>query len=213
MRSNVEFWKAMQDEDYFEQHPCYSGLNDHGDAEVHVIEQFVPLNPSMKVVVIGCGYGRETAHIAKRVKHVYGIDVNDRILGKAVNYLKGMSVTNFTPVLAESYRSQVPQDVDLVFSIVVMQHLTRDLVRDYLAGLGAKLSPQGKMVIQFLEDLNADLGSDAELKVHEPSVSWSLPQIVQGARDGGLTLERSHSYLATSLCLWHWVLLGRPAAQ
>ena len=38
IRNNVEFWKQLQDADYFEKHPCYNGLVDMGDAECGVIE-------------------------------------------------------------------------------------------------------------------------------------------------------------------------------
>jgi SAM-dependent methyltransferase len=205
IRSNVEFWKQLQERDYFETHPCYNGLVDMGDSECGVIEWFLPLSKDMNAVVIGCGYGRETVHLAKRIAHVYGIDVNSTILTKAVQYLGENGVTNFTPVEAQKYRHMIPQGIDLVFSIVVMQHLTRDLVRDYFAGLGSLLKPGGRMVIQFLEDLGAHRQTEAELKAYEPSVSWTIPEIVELCRHAGLRMELARTYLATETALWHWI--------
>jgi SAM-dependent methyltransferase len=205
IRSNVEFWKELQERDYFETHPCYNGLVDMGDSECGMIEWFLPLRKDMNVVVIGCGYGRETAHLAQRVAHVHGIDVNSTILAKAVRYLGEKGITNFSPVEAEKYREMIPQGIDLVFSIVVMQHLTRDLVRDYFAGLGSLLKPEGRMVVQFLEDLGPYHQTEAEMKAYEPSVSWTIPEIVVLCREAGLRMELARTYLATETALWHWV--------
>lgn len=205
MRSNLAFWKQLQEGGYFENHPCYHGLVDTGDAECSVIEWFLPMTKQMNAVVIGCGYGRESFHIAQRVARVYGIDVSRTILDKAVEYMGHRGAANFIPVEAETYRQAIPQGIDLVFSIVVMQHLTRDLVRDYFDGLGAKLNPGGRMVIQFLEDIADERQTDADLRVYEPSVSWTLPEIAVLCREANLKLAQARSYLATNSALWHWV--------
>ena len=147
MRSNLTHWQEMQENDYFEKHVCYNGLVDMGDGECGVIEWFTPLTEDKSVVVIGCGYGRESIHIAKRVCHVYGIDVSRKILDKAVKYTAEHDVRNFTPVLAEIFDLTIPDGIDLVYSITVFQHITRDLARNYLYVLGRKLAPGGKMVI------------------------------------------------------------------
>src|ERR1700683_3774676 len=109
MRSNVEFWQELQREGYFEKHPCYRGLTDvHPAAEVDLIKSFLPLSADMDVVVIGCGYGRESAHVAPLVRRLFGIDVSDVILDKAVAYLSQQSVFNFVPVRADCYKETIP---------------------------------------------------------------------------------------------------------
>lgn len=208
-RSNLEYWKRLQDKDYFENHPCYNGLRDLGDEVTSNIEQFLKLEPTMRVVVIGCGYGRESAYIAPRVRHVYGIDVSDTILRKAEAYLAGRSITNFTGVLADHYENLVPDGIDLVFSIVVMQHLTRDLVRAYFRTLGRKLAPNGGFVVQFLEELFDGVEhADAELRAYEPSISWNARQITQ-LQSADLRLVAIHTSLVTPTALWHWAHFRR----
>jgi cyclopropane fatty-acyl-phospholipid synthase-like methyltransferase len=209
IRSNLAQWKEMQEQEYFEKHPCYCGLVDKGEWEIGIIEQFSRLTSDLNVVVIGCGYGRESVPIARRVKCVYGIDVSDTILTKAVDYVKKNSISNFIPVLAEDYKTKIPDGIDLVFSIVVMQHLSRDLVRDYMRSLGTKLTPTGKMVIQFLEELGTDPDADAELRVYEPSVSWTLPRLLELAQFAGLNLREIRSNLATPTAFWHWAFFER----
>lgn len=209
MRSNLECWKALQEADYFGRHSLYEGGNlDGGRYDLDRIERFVALAPHQVVVVIGCGYGRESAHICRRVATVYGIDVCDKILDRAVAHLRDrFAVHNFRPVLAERYAADIPQGVDLVYSVAVMQHLTRDIVRDYLQTLGAKLAPGGCMVIQFLQSDSAE--HDAELRVYEPSVSWAGADISAACEAAGLCLLGLETGVVRPGCLWHWAHIGR----
>jgi SAM-dependent methyltransferase len=212
IRSNLEIWKKLQGENYFEKHPCYKGITDFsGHEAVQAIQSFIPIRSDMQVAVIGCGYGRETLRLAPLVNRVYGIDVSETILKKAVNYLSERDVKNFTPVLAEKFVQTIPAEIDLVFSIVVMQHLTRDLVRNYFVELGRKLVPGGGFVVQFLDvetdDYNA---SDAPVESGgEPSVHWSPWQIVELSRTAGLKFVEIRTQLVTDVALWHWVYLRK----
>jgi len=212
IRSNIGIWKKLQDEDYFENHPCYKGITDFsGHEAVDAIKWFVPVSTDMQVVVIGCGYGRETLRLAPLVNHVYGIDVSETILKKAVRYLSERGVNNFTPILAERFKETIPEGIDLVFSIVVMQHLTRDLVRNYFIELARKLVPGGGFVVQFL-DIDADdyKTSDAPVEVGgEPSVHWSSWQIVELSRAAGLKFIEIRTQLVTDAALWHWAYLRK----
>lgn len=215
-RSNVENWKRLQDQNYFENHPCYKGLVDKGDSECELIESFLPISKSLKVVVIGCGYGRESLHIAKRCNWVYGIDVSNVILGKAKTYLTANGVSNFTPVLTDKYPTEIPDGIDLVFSIVVMQHITRDLVEDYFRVLSPKLSRGGRFVVQFLEHLDSWGEKDAQLNDYEPSVSWTTAELAALCERSGLRLEQVRTILATKTALWHWLFAGpetNPSAR
>jgi SAM-dependent methyltransferase len=211
LRSNIENWKRLQEGDYFENHPCYNGLRDFDDSTCSLVEGFLPLKPEMNVVVIGCGYGRETAHIAPKVRHVFGIDVSQTILAKAERYLGARGIHNFTPVLAEEYDSAIPDGVDLVFSIVVMQHLTRDLVRDHFTTLGRKLTPTG---VQFVEDFMAmedDATEDpATLRTYEASISWTSRQILELSRACGLKFVEVRTTEVTPTAIGHFSAPGTP---
>ena len=213
-RSNVDLWKKIQDEAYFEKHPCYKGISEFGGQEaIDAIQTFLPLRKDMRLVVIGCGYGRETLKLAPLVEHVQGIDVNDTILKKAVAFLDGHGIKNFTPVEADTFATSIPSGQDLVFSIVVMQHLTRDLVRDYFLELGKKLKPGGGFVVQFVDEAGVDYSkTDApEREGWEPSVSWSCWQLVELARHANLKFMEVRTQLVTEAALWHWAYFTKPA--
>jgi len=179
--------------------------------DVATIERYKPLTPDMNVVVIGCGYGRESAMIAPHVRHVYGIDVSRTILDKAEKFVTSKGVSNFTSVLAEQWKDSIPAGIDIVYSMVVFQHLTRDLVRDYVNGLAAKLLPLGVFVCQFA-NLVYDT-ADAVDKTYEPSVRWNRDEITQLVKDAGLTLFRIDTQEIPGKGYWHWAFFGRDQAR
>lgn len=192
MKSNLELWKALQEADYFGHHPCYrrpdgSLLTDADDDRT--IERYRPLRPTDRVAVIGCGFGRDVAVIAPRVAHVWGIDVTPGILDAAAAHLAGRGIRNFTPVLAERWLADLPDGLDLFYSVIVFQHLTRDLVRHYVRHLPAKLAPDGECVLQFA-DLVYGTRDAALDRPHEPSVRWNRQDIEALMAEAGLCLRR-----------------------
>jgi hypothetical protein len=94
--------------------------------------------------------------------------------------------------------------------MVVLQHLTRDLVRDYIVSLGTKLMATGTMLLQFVQERSADLNADANptLKV-EPSISWTPFQIADATKEAGLYLSYVRTLIITDDALWHWAFIGR----
>jgi FkbM family methyltransferase len=221
LRSNLEYWKEMQNKGYFE-NQNQALLKDFGEEKYQKfygttdpkkprntsekdrehIARFVTLDRSMTAAIIGCGYGRETLAIAPQVKHVYGIDVNHTILDKAQDFLASNNVYNFTPVLAENWRTLTPPYLDFVYSITVFQHLTKDLVIDYLIGLSEKLTPEGTALCQFAELRGGT--SDADLKVYEPSVNWTVAEIDTVLHDAGLEVISVSSEEIPDRGFWHW---------
>ncbi|KAF5033224.1 Trans-aconitate 2-methyltransferase [anaerobic digester metagenome] len=211
LTSNVTCWQTMQDNNYFERHNVYLNeekrLKDFGDDLVW-IERRRTLDPSMRVAVIGCGYGREAAMIAPRVAHLWGIDVSPRILEKCSRRLRSKGIENVTMVQADTWKATIPDGIDLVYCITVFQHLTRDLVEDYLQGLGRKLAPGGQFLCQFAE--LEDGTNDARLEVYEPSVRWTVPEIEKVIRRVGLSVFSVETQRVGG-GHWHWAHFGRPA--
>lgn len=202
MKSNLECWKTMQDREYFEKHPRYMGLLPFGKETVPAIEQFTKLKPSDNVIVIGCGYGRECIQIAPFVKRVFGLDVNYTIIKKALKFTRKQGMTNFVGVTVDTWERDIPRGINLIYSMAVMQHLTRDLVYDYFKKLPRKLAPDGMMIVQFLEKFT-DIYHDAEIKIYEPQVSWTEVEIREMAAACGLVVEVK-TIKATEIAVWHW---------
>ncbi len=210
VRNNLEYWQQLQDNQYFEKHQYYAGLKAYG-TDCETLGKYTSLSKEMTVVVIGCGYGRETLFIAPRVKHVYGIDVNRTILDKADKFLAERGITNFTSVLAQDWKRFVPSNIDLVYSIVVFQHLTRDLVKDYVHGLAKKLSPNGIFVCQFADLANGT--HDADLRPYEPNTRWSQTEIEELIQECGLTQNAIDTQDIPGKGSWHWAFFGKQGAR
>ncbi|WP_162605057.1 FkbM family methyltransferase [Geomonas oryzae] len=226
-RSNLKYWQHMQEKGYFENQNFFLmekfgaqeyrrlfGSSDPREPrdtsrrDKAFIAEFMALDRTMNAAVIGCGYGRESLSIAPQVKQVYGIDVSPTILKKAQEYLGSKGVHNFTPVLAQDWRSGIEAELDFVYSITVFQHLTRDLVRDYLFGLAQKLSARGRGLCQFAELSGGT--TDAELKTYEPSVNWSAPEIEALVEEAGLRMVTLRT-LDVQGGKWHWAFFARAA--
>jgi 2-polyprenyl-3-methyl-5-hydroxy-6-metoxy-1,4-benzoquinol methylase len=209
-KNNLAFWQEMQNDNYFENHMYYGQgkkeLPLYGD-DLELIGRFVELKNEMTVAVIGCGYGRESVLIGPHVKRIYGIDVNQKILNKAEKYVREKGVCNFIPVLAHSWESAITHGLDFVFEIAVFQHLTKDLTKEYIGGMRKKIKAGGKILCQFFE---SEYGThDADLRKYEPCVNWSMPEIVELAKECDLEiLKVEHRHFPEDKADWHWVLFG-----
>ena len=206
MRSNLQFWKKMHESDYFGKQMERLNLPEKRGHDLSYIEQFLKLQRKMKVAIIGSGYGRESLLIAPHVKHVYGIDVTWDLLKKSKQFLQENNILNFTPIIADNWKQQLPGDIDLVYSITVFQHITRDLTIDYIRAISKKLSADGKILVQFAE---LDYGkNDAEMKVYQPDVNWSIPQIRELIQLTGLYEYQIKRQEVPGHGAWHWAYFG-----
>lgn len=210
MKSNLDQWKKLQEDNYFENHPCYQ--YDDGTLKAEAdddkrIARFLNLEEKKRVAVIGCGFGRDVSVIAPKVGHVWGIDVNQKILEKAKAFLTEKGITNFTPVLAQRWKAQLPCDLDFVYSVIVFQHLTRDLVKDYILGMSEKLSDKGEMLCQFA-DLVYGTNDVEKNEPHEPSVRWNESEIKSLVEDAGMSLYQIQHQHIPDHGDWLWAHFG-----
>lgn len=205
-----DLWEKMQDEGYFEHHRFYgndTGILPVAGDDLEVISKFVKLNKEMNVVIIGCGYGREAVMIAPYVNHIYGIDVNNTILDKAVEFIRERGFDNFTPVLADNWKKQIPTYIDLVYERTVFQHITRYLTEDYISGLSSKLNKDGVFICQFLETESGTY--EPELRKYEPRVSWKMEEIKELINKNDLKVIKTNDvHFTEENATWHWILFG-----
>ena len=210
--SNLVHWQQVQDQGYFETHFHYQhpdGLISDG-SDLSIIARYMTLRPEQTAVVIGCGYGRESAMIAPLVRHLYGIDVTPGILARAKAYLVERGLHNFTPVLAEEWHEMIPEGIDLAYCVTVFQHLTKHLVQDYVTGLADRLSAGGSLICQFMYSNTG--AHDAALYAHEPHVTWSQAEIEKLVATAGLelaSLERERLPVDEDI-FWFWLHARKP---
>lgn len=207
MNGNVDAWRALHRNGYFRKHPFYQGGNRVAGKDVEMISAFHPLLKTDAVMIIGCGYGRETALIAPKVRIVYAIDVPEAI-NQADDFLISRGITNveFIVYEREGWITKIPESVDFVYSVNVFQHLARTVARDYLSRAFFRM--RGNGLIQFCKCLDGGEPDVEDHRIYEPQVNWTIPEIATMFKEFGYTIDKietipmnqnKHRYE------WYWV--------
>jgi SAM-dependent methyltransferase len=200
------FWQAEELVDYF-----LDGLQ-------------ARIAPGDSVLEIGCGLGRITRVLAARAAAVLALDVSDEMLRRAaelnpelgnVRWLLGDGVT-LAPLANES--------IDACVSIVVLQHVSREVTLGYVRELGRVLRTGGWAALQVSDDpaihrprgglaprLRALVGRAPRGQRHPAWLGSAvgLPRLTEVAQESGLSVQRVWG-AGDQYCQ---VLLRRPARE
>jgi SAM-dependent methyltransferase len=98
----------------------------------------------------GCGVGRVTRHLAGRFTLVHGYDISSPHLDIARRYLESESIDNVRlhHMTDESVFDAMPA-VDLIVSIIVLQHSPPPIIACALDRMLARILPGGMAIIQL----------------------------------------------------------------
>jgi 2-polyprenyl-3-methyl-5-hydroxy-6-metoxy-1,4-benzoquinol methylase len=140
----------------------------------------------------GCGVGRLTAALAPHFEEVVGVDVSASHLEVARDVLAKRGIRNVSWRALEAIEDvgRLPS-VDLVVSLIVLQHNPPPVMRLLLEGLLGRLAPGGAAVIQLPTYLPAGYAFDARAYLQKPSEGMemhALPQreVFAAARAAGV---------------------------
>jgi cyclopropane fatty-acyl-phospholipid synthase-like methyltransferase len=221
MRTNAAEWAAMHEEgtaafpgSYFKSHKYYQGGMYEGGFDVGIIPKFITLGPEMTALIIGAGYGRETAFIAPRIKRVYCIDVkSEKLEQHRAAFLGARKITNTTDLIYEPGWEEKIEPLDFAYSFTVFQHVTRDITDDYFRGVAARLKSTGRLLFQFCERLKGGQQDPIPGLVYEPQINWSRSQIEIACAFFDLRILKLITPKTITqnkkAYLWHWLLAGR----
>jgi len=102
----------------------------------------------------GCGAGRLTQALAAHVEHAVGVDVAPGMIETAQRLNRKGERCEF--VLNEQQALPFANaSFDVVYSVIVLQHMPPELQRGYVAELSRVLRPGGLLVFQAAEELVA----------------------------------------------------------
>ncbi len=98
----------------------------------------------------GCGVGRVTRWLAPQFSSVVGFDISKSLLALAKKDADKLGLTNvtFEPVVSPSQLQNLPK-VDLIFSVIVLQHNPPPLIRQILKSFMDALNPGGVAYFQL----------------------------------------------------------------
>lgn len=115
---------------------------------VRILKKLKLINKSSKVLDIGCGVGRLEYNLAKEVKLCVGIDIAPSMIALAKKYIKAENV-DFITVNGKNLIDLKNRQFDLVFSIIVFQHLPRNIFKSYINDSYKHLRVGGKLFFQI----------------------------------------------------------------
>lgn len=96
----------------------------------------------------GCGIGRLTNALGRRFDAAVGVDISPTMVEKATEHAIGDHVT-FVVNQADDLGQFDDESFDFVYSNIVLQHVSNDLQRAYLAEFCRILAPGGLAVVQL----------------------------------------------------------------
>lgn len=112
-----------------------------GEADVDRIFRLDELRaapPPSSALDFGCGVGRLTSALVRRVEHVVGVDVSETMLGHARGNVPGAT-----------FHTTIPDETfDLILSLIVLQHIPVSRGMAILRELVAHMGSGGALVLQ-----------------------------------------------------------------
>jgi len=109
--------------------------------------------PSGTCVDWGCGLGRVTVHLAKHFQRVIGVDISAAHLEMAQQYVDGLDQETRDRIefydLAQAAPTHLHGQVDLVYSILTLQHMPPPLMSEALTTFAHLLKKGGYAFFQI----------------------------------------------------------------
>ena len=100
--------------------------------------------PSVRILEIGCGDGRDAKEIVQRVGWYLGFDISEELIKLAKAH-----VPEGRFEVADAVTFQFPENLDIVFAFASLLHLDKDEVKTVLANAHGALRPGGVFYISL----------------------------------------------------------------
>ncbi len=202
-----DLYQAMLDP--YMQYTCayWQGADNLADAQLNKLELIcrkLQLQPGMRVLDTGCGFGGFARYAAeKHGVEVHGVTLSREQAAFGKKLCAGLPVT----IEVKDYRDVKQSDYDRVASIGIMEHVGTRNYRPYLEQMSACLKKDGIMLLHTI-------GSEVTGKLTDRWISKYifpnsiLPSAVElaGAAEGVFVLEDWHNFgadYARTLHAWN----------
>jgi SAM-dependent methyltransferase len=107
------------------------------------------LTPASTALDLGCGIGRVALHVAPRCRRLWAVDASPLMLRYARRRLAGVSTVEFVRSRDTSVPEVPDGSIDLVYSLLVLQHLEREDAFLLLRDVRRMLRPGGTAYLTF----------------------------------------------------------------
>lgn len=119
-----------------------------GQGVVKLLKKLSLTAKNSRVLDIGCGVGRVEYALVKEVEKCVGVDISPSMVKLAKKYVKANNV-EFLVIKGVNLKEVQNQTFDLVFSMLVFQHLPRKIFLQYLQEAYSVLKKGGKLFFQI----------------------------------------------------------------
>ena len=164
----------------------------------------------MRVLDIGCGYGRLEEWLCSVVGRVDGVDVGTTAIETARKRFE--HVPNVAFHEGDGFTLGMFSDAtfDLVFAYTVFQHIPRGAALNYLRQARRVLKPGGRVVIQYLGARSEkEIRGDVGLEKREYGIKYTLEAVHEAGSQAGLTLLKFEREERDEGQFWYWAIYGR----
>jgi SAM-dependent methyltransferase len=135
----------------------------------HDVGKLLPLvDASSKVLNIGCGIGRVEKYLAPHVSEVHGVDISGEMIALARKRLADLQNVHLRELAIGEFLSAFPPaSFDLVFSLLVLQHMDKEDAYRYLEDAHRILKTGGRLFVQFPNFLSPEYSATLPEAAHQ----------------------------------------------
>ncbi len=105
------------------------------------------LQPSDRVLELGCGVGRIGKELASDCAHWTGVDISEQMIGHAKQRMAGMDNVGFHQLQRSSLDMIPDASIDKAYSLAVLCHMDKEDLYLYLEELYRVLAPGGMIYV------------------------------------------------------------------
>jgi cyclopropane-fatty-acyl-phospholipid synthase len=167
------------------------------------------LQPGMRVLDVGCGWGSLSVHMAERGAEVVGITLSEPQAARARLRAEEHGVADKVEIRVMDYRQLRDERFDAIASIGMVEHVGAVNIDAYLRLLAGLLEPGGVLLnhgIARLRHTDGEAGAFSERYVFADAAPLHLSRIQLAVETAGLVTNHVEGYAEHyARTLTHWL--------
>ncbi|CAN7380758.1 class I SAM-dependent methyltransferase [Arthrobacter sp. LjRoot14] len=207
-------WNDKTDKDADQAH----SLETAQETKIDLVCRKLGLQPGMRVLDVGCGWGSFALHAAQRFGvDVVGVTLSNEQAGLARKRVADAGLTDRVDIRVQDYRDVDDGPFDAISSIGMSEHVGREQISSYVSRLHDLLRPGGRLLNHAISwnagPTSPDPDSFIPRYVFPDGEMLSLADMIGALESGGfevLDVEALRRHYALTLRAWvrnleeHW---------